>query len=128
MTAKGMVDVALSRKLLLWVLGLAIALAPALASAAALSKHHAVTSSASSGAMPDCHKTAPAPGKANHCKHCADDSSCSADVCALKCFKVVADFKTPRTLVLTHAVTERPALLHAPPDWRHVPPAPPPRF
>ena len=121
-----MADVALSRKLLLWILTLALALAPAVASAAAMSKQHSATPSAS-GPMPDCHKTAPGPGKTSHCKHCADDSGCMSDICALKCFKVVADFATPRALVPPHAVTPRPALLHALRDWRHAPPATPPR-
>lgn len=117
---------AIARKLLLGLVVLAVALAPAVASAATQSGKHDTAMSAAS-AMDHCHKAAPAKSTSSHCKHCTDDGGCTQDVCALKCFKVVADIAVAAVMRLPLAMTVLPARLHEPASWVASPPSPPPR-
>ena len=117
---------AIARKLLLGIMTLVMALAPAVASAASSSaKLH--DKMAAPLAMEHCHKAAAEKSTSSHCKHCKDDSSCTPDVCALKCFKVVADVAIPRIVRLPLLTTAPPARQNEPANWVARPPSPPPR-
>lgn len=120
------------RKLLLRVMALVMALAPAAASAAYRTGHapHSFglekPTAVHAHAHDDCRKAAASKPSSKRCKSCRHDVF-KPDICALKCFKVIAHLEAP-TLAIADITGElAPRSMTALENWNSEPPAPPPR-
>ncbi len=105
---------AFCRLLLAALIALGLSLAPvasALASSQALAKT----------AMEDCH------GKAGKDCPCSDKASCAAQICAFKCYKLLATLSAPLTLLSIPVSPHELAHPQKPPDRLQRPHPPPPR-
>jgi hypothetical protein len=122
------------RKLVLGLVALVLALAPAVAAAAHSSPDprdaaSSAKSANAAGVREHCHKPAPQPAQDEtpSCKHCSGDQDCKRDLCPVKCFKVVADLvAAPRGLSGSSPVVA-PPVTREPQGRAPLPPAPPPR-
>jgi hypothetical protein len=106
------------RSILAALLALSLAVTPAVARSAhavmdapAASAAHAETAPSDMAGMPDCHRAimqhaAQQPAKDSHHKKCPDcdkRGACNADVCQLKCFKVLGELAKDRKPVALSA-------------------------
>lgn len=118
------------RRALAVLLVFSLAATPVIARVAIATKAPPTSAMVNMASMPDCHgmKTTAASHKTSsqkHCPSCDKNKSCSADLCAFKCFKILSALPSPPQIRATLA-NRFGWVQHAAPVPVDLTPQPPP--